>query len=212
MKITLTIDGAGVELEPGAASIIKDAISKRDGLLTKATDDLKTLTTEREELQAKHDTMEEDLKKKTEELELKSDSMDPAELSKLVKGRADLLNNAGVLLDKKEMLKVDSADDTEIMRVAVRKHTGLKLTTDEDDDDYKSDDYVRARFDSLVDARSKDGHKRLATGVVVASQSGGADEGRTALDDRIATAMLNTDSAWKSDQKQGTTRVGKDQN
>jgi hypothetical protein len=208
MKITLDIDGAGVEMEPGAAAIIKEALGKRDTVIAESKITHDSVVKEKDTLQAKHDQLETDLKETKEKLELKVDSMEPAELSKLVKARAELVNKAGTLLDKEEMLTVDAADDIEVMRAAVRKHTKLKLTTDKDDADYKSDGYVTARFDALFDARSQDGQTRLAAGVVAASLSGGQNETRLTLDSRIEAAMASADNAWKGGNDQsGPARV-----
>lgn len=197
MKIGLTIDGQVVEFDADVAAILKPALAKTAAELAEGLTKLDSLQTEHEKLKAKCDQAEADLKKANEEATTRGDSVDPEVLGKAVTVRLELMRGAAVLLDDKELSKLDTAPDDEVRALAVRKHTKLKLDADEKSDDYKPEAYITARFDALVEIHKGKGNKKLARGVVLAGH--GSDE-RAELDERIAVAMNKADSSWRPTQ------------
>lgn len=197
MKIGLTIDGQVVQLDADVAAVLKPALEKTAAQLLEGVTKLDALTTEHEKLKAKLDQAEADLKTAKEAAEAKSDSVDPEVLGAAVKVRLTLMQGAATLLDAKAIEKLDSASNEEVRAAAVRKHTGLKLDSDEKSKDHKSDVYIEQRFDALVDIAKGAGNKKLAAGVVTA---GHGDTELTDHDKRIAAAMTRADNAWRPAQ------------
>ncbi len=194
MKFRLDIDGQIVEFEPEVAGVLKPYLNKRDSALKAETERADGLKTDLDKLQAKCDQAEADLKAAKES---RSDSIDPKRLSIAVQARTTLMQGAAVLLTAEEVGKLDSATDAEVRTLAVRKHTDLKLDSDAKSADYRSDDYVTARFDSLVDAQKGVNNQKLATGAVLAGQSGGAPDTDPDFQKRIDASIAKTDSAWR---------------
>jgi len=198
MKLNLIVDGQGVELDPPTLSVLKAALDTRDAQIKADSELRKNL----DELQAKHDSLEEELEKAKKEA--KSDSMDPEVLSGLVRGRMALMKGASALLDKDAVTKLDAVEDVEVMRVAVRANTKLKLDSDPDHEDYRSDDYVRARFDSLaekaLEVADGKGIRKLAGGIVNATFDRGDSE-TAKLDARIIAAQEKANNRHKMDRK-----------
>lgn len=96
----------------------------------------KSLKAENDKLQAKFDTLE-------EKLAAKKDGIQPGEVSKLVKERARIEKVAVSVLGAEA--KLDDKSDLDIIKEVLVKHDS-KI-----DVKVKSEDYLRARFDSLAD-------------------------------------------------------------
>lgn len=200
MKINLIVDGQGVELDPSVLSVVKSAIDTRDAKIKADSAELSTGKKKFDELQAKYDTLEEEAKK------AKSDSVSPEDVSKLVKSRMRLLDGALLLLPKDALTKLDAVDDVEVMRIAVRANTPLKLDADPASEDHRSDDYVRARFDSLaekaLETAGNAGIKKLAAGAVNATGTLTREDSDTAsIDARIVAAQLKADNKYKGGER-----------
>lgn len=202
---TIIVDGISVQVEnETAASIIRSALSKRDEKATTLETDSAGLRSQLDKLQAAKDQADADLKAKGEEFDkLKVDSIDPGRVSELVRVRTSLESDAGKLLDDKEMEGIDSMSDAEVRRLAVSKHTDLTCDSDPASADYRSDDYVTARFDALVEGAGEANHQRLGKVVALAGNSRTQTKNghHNKLNQRIQDAMLTADSAWRSQEQ-----------
>lgn len=204
MKINLTVDGQGIELDPAAVSVIKPAIEKRDKLIGDSVLALEAAKKTGAETQAKLDQAVKDLGELKTEVEKRTDSISPEALGKLVTARLGVMKGAAMLLQADALTKLDAVSDIEVMRTAVRANTELKLDADEKNADYRPDAYVAARFDALVENAGRDGNNKLAAGVSYAGLGGkGGDED---LDKRIAEAVARADGSWQPNKDAGAGR------
>lgn len=106
--------------------------------------DLGSVTAEREKLQARLDELQSQVK----DLNLKLEqALDSKRIDVLVAQRAALFHSAAKLLGAEE--KLDGLSDRDIMIKAIVK------ARPETDLEGKSDDYVRARFDALIEAHQE---------------------------------------------------------
>lgn len=117
-----------------------DAAQKADN-----SDALAEANKAKDQLQAKVDTLE------TENKKLKEDKTDvqPADISSAVSARLKLVRIADRMLSKEDKEKIDEMTDKDI-RVAV-----IKTQDKEFKSDGKSDDYIEARFDTVVELTGK---------------------------------------------------------
>jgi hypothetical protein len=137
---TITVDGIPVEVTDAGAQVI--------ATLQKRCEDTKK---EKDQLVADHAkavaAKDIDLAKKDAEIEkLKGSQMDAAKLDKLVADRADLLAKAKAVVSDFDGKGLTDAD---IRRKVVATKIGDAAVKD------RSDDYVAARFDILVEDASK---------------------------------------------------------
>lgn len=114
--------------EKGDAADVEAAIEK-------ATKELKS---QADKLQAKCDSLE-------EKLAAKKDGASAAEVSKLVKERARVEKVAATVLGAEAAAKLDDKSDLDVMKEVIVK---ASPKTDLKD---KSEDYIRARFDSIAE-------------------------------------------------------------
>lgn len=143
------IDGVEHEVEAGVATAINSALSKaredgkkeamkeEDEKNKKKTD---ALQAEIDEKQAKIDSLEEDNKK------LKEDALDEEAIQKRVDARAALVAKATPLL--KEDAEISKMSDLDIKKAVICE----KTTLDAEDEKLKSEAYVDARFDAIIES------------------------------------------------------------
>ena len=186
--VKLNVDGAELELESGVATLVRAALEKRDSQLEDTKVRADSLEKERDGLQAKSDQLSEDLEKE------KSSRLDSSQVDTLVKERLSVLTQAQKLLDKEEVEKLDSLTNTEVKVACLKKHTKADL-------EGRSEDYVSARFDALVESHGTSGHTRLAAGVVGAANTPEKNEERSSLDKRIADAQNRADARSRGKQE-----------
>ncbi len=195
--VKLEVDGVGVDLDAAAAVIIKPALEKRDSRVTELEADIKAAKAEQDTLQAKYDQAQTDLKDAKDKLD-KTDSVD---VNAAVKARLAVLDKASKVLDKDALSKLDDASDLDIVKACVTSK-GVEI-------EGKSDDYVLARFDAIVESMEtepkKDSHKQLGAALV----GGATDNDRAAIQKRLDAAIARQDSAWKFEAR-GTTTMKED--
>lgn len=145
----VTINGAGFAVETNAAATINAHIETLDGriasLESKAkedaasydslTEEKDTVTAERDSMAAERDTAKEKLA-----------STDAIDINKLVTERLAFIARAQTVLTEDQFKEVAEKTDLEIMRFTCDS-SGVDLKD-------KSDAYVHARFDGLVDSKA----------------------------------------------------------
>lgn len=136
---TIRIDNIDYE----AAQEVVNAYTKSVGRVDELEEEVKTATDEKEALQAKLDTAEEELKT-LKEHDVKQDVADA------VKVRLDLERTAEKILDEKEKENLDSMADVDIKKaVILKKFPDAKEKLDAED---VTDVYIDARFDAAVES------------------------------------------------------------
>lgn len=164
------IDGVEYEVSETAASAIVTALNKRDEALDTANENLETVKTdskkEVETLQGKFDQLTEDHAK------LKTDA-EGVDVAAAVKARMALVTAATTHLDKETVEKIDDMSDVDV-KVAV-----IKSKSENFDAEGKSDDYIQARFDSILEmpAPTGKGSAKLdnAVGGATSGENSGTD-------------------------------------
>ncbi len=208
--ITITVDGLSIQVEnETAASVIQAALKKRDDAAAKLQTDSADMKAQLDKAQAQIDAAADKAKKAQAQIEqLKVDSADPERISVLVRERTSLMSDAARLLSQDELAGLDSATDDEVRRTAVRKHTELACDSDENSDDYRSSDYVKARFDALVEDAGEKNHLRNAKVLTIAGSSRMRSDsaGHDKLNERIRAAQEAADGAWKNPQSNSIAR------
>lgn len=199
----LKIDGVEFEVtDSSLASAITNALSKRDGDLTKLNGSIETLKADSQKkvdsLQAKFDALEDTNK----ELTTKIDGIDVPEL---VKARVALVSSVIPHLDKETVEKIDELDDKAV-KIAVIK--AVKNDFDETD---KSDDYINARFDAIIETAPKvktESQSKLDKALNNTVNGGGKDkEVKTADQIRQDNAEV-AQNAWQQPLSTSTRKAG----
>ncbi len=150
-KMQLTIGDSTVEVETGAGSVIQARLAKLDSELESVREEARAAIKLKDETLAKLDTANDELEKK------KGLTVDADDIPRLFKERSELIEGAKLLLDSKGLEAVDDASDMDVRRAACEAH-GVKVGTA---DEGKNDDYVCARFDSLVELKRSDNGDKL---------------------------------------------------
>ena len=155
----INLDGAAVCIQGESAMTDKalaqvrldginyDAAPEVANALTKAEAALETARADAEKTKADMQKEIDGLQAKIDEYKAKMDDMDKergdAAIAEMVKGRVSLISTASKIV--KDSADLIDMSERQIMEAAIKvKHDGLDLTG-------KSDDYVRARFDMIVE-------------------------------------------------------------
>lgn len=178
---TILVDGLQVQTtEAGAQAIDKltDQVAAKDKAITDAEAAHKAAIAAKDTELAKKDT---------EIDELKGKILSDEEIDKRVKARADLIDRAKKVDPK---VVTDGLSDDAICEAVVKAKIGDEAVKD------RSDDYIRARFDGLVEAAGKSNKDSFADGLKGSPKTsddplGDAYEAR---DKRIA-------DAWKTEKE-----------
>jgi len=165
------------------------------------------LTKDNADLKIKLDTAGTDLEKekaRADEAVAEKEKLEKTDHSKeiadAVKTRINLERKAAKVLDEKEMEKIDEMTDKDI-KVAVisKKHDGIKL-------DDKSDDYIDARFDSVVESIKEDKSQKPGSGTNnQKKQIQDGDDGDDVKLDQAESRkkmIARSQDAWKNDGKE----------
>jgi hypothetical protein len=185
------IDGVEFEADNSLASAITQALEKRDGAIAAGKVELEKVRAdskkETDSVQAKFDQLTADHAK------LREDAANAPKVTELVKARVALVGSATPHLDKETVAKLDDMSDRDV-KVAVIKS---KVATF--DGEGKSDEYVNARFDAILEttpAPAAKGASKLdkALGNVDNSRKDG--DAKTA-DDIRADSMQAHANAWQ---------------
>lgn len=188
----IMVDGLQVETtDAGEAAILK-----LQGERQSARDALATATTAHEQALAAKDT--ELAAKDTEIADLKGKVLDAAALDKLVADRASLVSIAGRLVDGFDAKGKDSAT---IKREVVAAKCGDAAVAD------KSDAYIDARFDGLVETLGSDANQVDAirdhlrsTGPTAAIPGANKTVADAQREEQAALADANDLNAWRTKQ------------
>lgn len=156
--------------------------------VTKLEGELKEAGKKADEALGRADQAEDDLKK------LKDSRTDSAELREQIKAelkaRADLEQQAAAVLDEGTQAKFDSMSDRAIREaVIVARTPEAKL-------DGKSDEYVLARFDAVME--TFDSSESLRDAVNQSLRGDVSSSSKTKLDAAYAAAAESLENAWKS--------------
>lgn len=177
------IDGVSLEMESGTAALVQNIVKKRN-------DSIQDLNQKVDQLQAQVDQLIEG-KKKIEEQKVEEVKNDSAEVFRQkVQERVALLRQVERILPVEELEKADSLSDTEIKKLCLLKKTSL--TPEELNS--KSEAYVDARFDSMLESSSKDTTKNLAASLLAATD---AKDEREVIAAKIQENMRAAETAWK---------------
>jgi hypothetical protein len=182
--ITMTkfeIDGVSLEMESGTAALVQNIVQKRNDSIT-------DLNQKIDQLQARVDQLIEGKKKIEEEKVASVDSAE--EFNRKVQQRVSLLRSVESILPAEQLEKADALSDTDIKKLCLMKQTSLT----ESDLATKSEAYVDARFDSLLENTEKNTKKNLGASLLAATDSKDAREITAA---KIAEKMSAVDNAWK---------------
>lgn len=187
------------ECDGGLASAIKDAVKDAkkagyDEAMSKGKKEKKdsedSLQKEIETLKAKNDELGEEIKK------LKEDAMDEEKIRKASIARANLIAQAKPHLDskdEKEEVKFDEMSDLEIKKaVIVAKYPEAKL-------DEKSNDYIEARFDAIIESgeKPKTESKTDSLGAKISKIDSARENKELTADEARAKSMKADSEAWQ---------------
>lgn len=179
----IKVGDSDFEVDSGAGSVIQARLTVLDSLLTESKAEIAAQQANLDTLQAQLDTALEAAK------EQKSLTVDSATIPVLFKARRTLLEGAAVLLDPKQLAAVDEASDLDVKRAACEAH---KI-----DLDGKSDDYITARFEALVETKRDSATDTLAAsvaGVTAVHPENVNKEEVSDIQKRIDKALKVTDS------------------
>jgi len=178
------------------ASAITNALTKRDSAIADHDKQIVAIKAdakkENDTLQAKYDGLKEDHDKLIE----RNDSLD---VRSLVKGRVALEKVASKHLDSESLEKIDSMDDKEIKIAVIQsKYDGF-------DAEGKSDDYLAARFDSIVESTEGDdnngddnkGNKKLDNALGRVDQNRADSDKVKSLEEIRQDNMRESENAWQ---------------
>ncbi|MEJ7685634.1 MAG: DUF2213 domain-containing protein [Variovorax sp.] len=170
----ILVDGLSIETTEQGAQVIE----KLQRQLTDAAAQTTTLTDSHSRALAAKDT---ELAKKDAEIDgLKGKVLTDAQVDARVKARADLIGNAKTIVDADYAGK----SEAEIRKACVVAKLGDAAIKD------KSDAYIEARFEVLLEDAAKD-PVRLALGDA-ARAPGANDNGQTAYEERLTNAWKGT--------------------
>lgn len=152
-KATLTFDGYDFETEPAIASVVKAQLGRRDDeikalqvKLSEATTSYDSLTEEKDKLTAERDTAHAErdtAQAASDSFEEKLKTADSVDVDVLVTKRLAFLDRAKQVLTADKFEEFKGKSDKDIMRLTC---DSLKIDLKD-----KSDAYIEARFDGLVD-------------------------------------------------------------
>ncbi len=135
--VAVNLDGISYDAAPEVAKALEKQTARAD----KAEADLVTAAKARDTAEARKDALEDEVKT------LKEKNLD-ADIAEAAKARVSLLSKAGKVIDAEKHM--DAADRDIMAEVIKARHDGIDLTD-------KSDDYVAARFDAVIEAVEADG-------------------------------------------------------
>ncbi len=191
----ITIDGVEYDTENGATlvSAIQTMQTKHDSALAEAKGESVTIKTDAKKefdgLQAKFDQLKEDSDK------LKKDAEDAPKVTELVKARVALVGAATPHLDKETVEKLEDMSDRDV-KLAV-----IKARNEKFDAEGKSDEYINARYDGIIEsdvkpATTEKPKTKLDTALDNVNQGRKEGEERTAEQVR-ADSMKADENAWQ---------------
>jgi hypothetical protein len=148
----VTINGVQYDASEALASAIASENEKKDKALADVKAELESTKTdgkkEKDEIQAKLDQVTEERDK------MKKDAEEAPKVKDLVSARMKLVSQATPHLDKETLEKLDEMDDKAV-KVAVIKSKSEKF-----DEEGRSDDYINARFDAIMETEPKKDEKK----------------------------------------------------
>lgn len=178
-KRKIKIDQEEMEVQPEVADHIEKLLEDLKNLEAekdRVENEIKTMATKLEKALAEKDAAKEDLDVVKEEKEtLESEKMDSAEINKMVRDRVKLINIASSFLSEEQLERIDGMNDIEIKRKIIKaKSPAAKL-------DGKSDVYITARFDAILDESTS--NKVIAIGNKTSNDNSenSADEARVKM-------------------------------
>jgi hypothetical protein len=140
-----------------------------------------------DKLQAKHDQAISDLEK---EKVARLDATDPVKLQARIAARVSLETSARGILGA--AVKLDAMTDRDIKIAVVEKVAAIKL------DAVKTDDYVQARFDSVIESANK-GNPAVDATRVAAEQAGRIDAASANDEEAARKRMIEANrNRWKT--------------
>lgn len=175
---TVTVDGLSVVTTDAGAQAI-----------SKLTEDLGKVRAASDAATEAHTTAladkDRELAKRDAEIDtLKGKMLSAKDLDRKVKDRADLITAAKKVADK----DYAGMSDMDIRKAAVAAQLGQDAVVD------KSDDYILARFDILVDDSNIDGVRKVL-------RSGDLHKSGDSVDQAHAGMVTNLQDAWKGDKE-----------
>jgi len=186
----VTVNGVQYDASEALAAAVTSEFQKKDEALANANKALEAANSnakkEKDGLQAKLDQAIE------ERNTLKKDAENRPELAEAVKARMALVQAAMPHLDEKTVSAIQEMDERAI-KVAVIKSKAAKF-----DDEGKSDDYIAARFDAIIETapekKKTDEPNSLIKNLSKVDDTRGGE--KTAEQVR-ADALKETQSAWQ---------------
>ena len=156
-KMQLTVGDSTVEVEAGAGSVIQQRLTTLDSTIADKDATIAQLTKQRDTAMAERDTAREELETSKQ---LVADS---ADIPKLYAARRKLLANAALVLDEEALSKVDDCSDLDVRKAVIvaASPEGEKALLD-DKGNEKSEEYIEARFDSLVELKRQSNSNQLS--------------------------------------------------
>lgn len=175
---------SGLEYE--AAPEIKVALEAAQNRADEAEKNIEALKGEKDALQAKLDSAEDDLKKQKEEMQAHVDGVQD-----LVKDRVALEKAAQDF----KVEKMDELTDRQIKEAVILSVRGDSLDLKD-----KSDDYVQAAFDAAVDSAKADAAANQRRTVAKTARKDG-NEGTLTLEEVRENARQDAAEQWKGEKK-----------
>lgn len=172
--VAVNLDGISYDAAPEIAKAYDKATARADAAEVAQAD----ITKERDTLQARADELEAEVKG------LKEVNHDEA-IADAAKARVSLLTKAGKVIDADEHM--DATERDIMIAVIAKRHDGVDLAE-------RSDDYVTARFDAVIEAVEADGKGIKKQAEKVGSRTDASEPKRDARAD-MADGVLNM---WKS--------------
>lgn len=192
-KRKVKIDQDEFMVEPEAADSIERLLEDMKNLedeKVRVEDELKMIKDRLEKALAERDAAKEEaealLKENGEMKDKEEEKMDSSEIDRRVRERLKLLRLAETVLDSEAIEKIDSLSDMDIKKkIIYAKSSNAKL-------DGKSDVYINARFDAVVEDMPKNQ-------VVIGSQKKSAktDKASVSADDARAKMIENMKNGYK---------------
>ena len=180
----IKLDGIDYDAAPEVINALNKANVKVDGLEAQ----VKTLSSEKSELQAKHDTVK-------EKLDAVEKIDHAAEIAKGVESRLALVAQATPHLDEETAKKVTDMSDADIKKaVIVAKFPEAKL-------DGKDDTYIEARYDAALEMKTEKSDEAMAAQRKKVNGDGANTENRV---DAVASQKKfvgDLQNAWKTESK-----------
>lgn len=210
--VRMLVDGIDFKVDDNTASTgIMAALKKRDDVIAQLKTDAATATTESTKkldgLQAKFDQAETDITK------LKKDADDAPKTADLVKARVTLVSAATPHLDEETVAKLDGMTDRDV-KVAV-----ISSSVENFDAKEKSDDYVQARYDGIIESGTENtddddgagaggGENKLDSALRKRQKQKADDNKNKTPDDIRNDSMRNDQEAWKRPLSSTTRAAG----